>query len=106
MALALEADVAAAPNLVAQALDEFLEAGRMATIDRWLTAATDAGVDSPLLTLASAELAYRQGNYTRAETLGKASADLLDEPELRARALIRAAKGAQMVDHFESALEL
>ena len=81
--------------LLRGALDDMLAAGRLQTLDRWITeAAGDAAAD-----LASAELAFRRGDFRAAESLASSSARQLSHDDvLRSRAFYRAGQSAHFVD--------
>ncbi|MGZ8707380.1 MAG: LuxR C-terminal-related transcriptional regulator [Gaiellaceae bacterium] len=106
ISLALQADEGSVSELLGQALDDLLESGRLSTLERWLEAARDQAIDSPVLKLAAAEVAFRRGDYIRAEGFGQAAARQSSDPLLRARSLNRAGVSATMLDHLELGLSL
>jgi ATP/maltotriose-dependent transcriptional regulator MalT len=93
------------PVLVEASLDDIVESGRTASLRRWITVADDHEISSPLLYLAQAEIAYREGLNARAELLALQAAEQLD-PSVRfyARAYLRAGRAAHFIDRGEEAL--
>ena len=55
-------------ELVSDALDELLNEGRLATIEGWIDRGRMKRIASPILDLARAELALREGKHVSAET--------------------------------------
>jgi LuxR family transcriptional regulator, maltose regulon positive regulatory protein len=90
-------------RLVVQALDSalpsLLDQGRVATVAEWITLAArcDAG-DAPVVWLARAELALREGRGQDARRLGEHAAASSDDPSLAARAHLVAARGAHITE--------
>src|SRR5215211_2787178 len=82
------------PDLIAVALGDLLRDGRVQTITQWLEFAAISHVSGPMIDLAEAEVALRQGHHTRAEALALAAAGNLDSEALKADALIRAGQAA------------
>src|SRR5262249_54904805 len=72
-------------DAVAVALDDLLAAGRSSSLDRWVTAARNAGVAGGLIDYAEAELRLRQGGFDRSIALGGCAGNNLDG-DLAARA--------------------
>jgi ATP/maltotriose-dependent transcriptional regulator MalT len=94
------------PRLVEASLDEVIETGRSASLRRWLAVAAENRIRSPLLYLAEAEIAYREGVHGRAELLALQAADQLDPSTyFYGRAYLRAGKAAHFVDRGKDALE-
>ena len=92
------------PELVAAALDDLLQEGRTQTILQWLDAAhTHEFVDSAT-DLAEAELAFRQGDWAKAEAMALAAAEGRAHKTLKTRALIRAGHAARLDSRDEAAL--
>lgn len=54
--------------IIAEALDELLETGRLATIETWVRTASEKGEPSARVRLAATELAVRRGELSIAET--------------------------------------
>jgi ATP/maltotriose-dependent transcriptional regulator MalT len=92
------------PTLVEAALDELLLDGRTQTISQWLDFAASSHLVSPLIDLAESEIAFRQGDYVRAEALALNASESLETSELKARGLIRAAQSALLDCRDEQAL--
>ncbi len=65
-------------ELLQAALPALLSAGRLPTIARWVAAATARGADLPLVDLAEAEVAFREGDRARAEALALQAGRRLD----------------------------
>ena len=81
--------------LLRASLDDMLAAGRLQTLDRWIT--ETAG--DPVADLASAELAFRRGDFGAAESLASSSARRLPRHDsLRSRAFYRAGQSAHFTD--------
>jgi LuxR family maltose regulon positive regulatory protein len=79
-------------RLVRNALDDVLRDGRIETLSRWLASGPS---DAPIVALANAEIAYRQGEYSKAETLAaRAAAALAAKDPLVSRAWFRAGQAA------------
>ena len=53
---------------------DFLAAGRLTTVSRWLAYASEIGVDDPMTDLLAAELAFREGHHVRAAMLSSHAA--------------------------------
>jgi ATP/maltotriose-dependent transcriptional regulator MalT len=62
-------------TLLADALDDLLEAARLSTLERWCDFAFDVEVASPLFSIASAEVLLRQGRHSEAMVYGEAAAE-------------------------------
>jgi len=105
----------AMPDVVVQAieraLNELIDAGRTASVRRWVDVAATLHCDSAVLDLAEAELAFRDGDHGRAEGLAAQAAVRLDSnSDLLSRAYVRAGhaallanREAQSIHYFESA---
>lgn len=94
-----------AETVLRDALDPLLEEGRLATLTRWLEAASSA--DGPIIRLARAEIAFRTGEASRAATLATEAATRFPrEDSMRSRALYLAGAGWYQADAYERALEL
>ena len=93
-------------QLVSEASEELLSEGRIATLTRWLEYGEEIHATSPLLDLAEAEAAFRQGLYPKAETLAIEAARLLGDshPE-SSRAYSRAGQSAQLAGKGNAALD-
>jgi LuxR family transcriptional regulator, maltose regulon positive regulatory protein len=115
-AFAVARDLALPEVLLAameKALEKLVDLGRIATVNRWLEAAATLHCDSPVLDLAEAEVAFRTGDYNKAEALAARAAKRLDRrSQLVSRAHARAGHGAllasrehESIDHFKRARE-
>jgi LuxR family maltose regulon positive regulatory protein len=92
--------------LVPIALASLLQAGRLATLSRWIEEAEGAAISSPALAVAEAEVELRQGGHGRAESLALhavANADL--QAELVSRCYAIAGGAAHLRDDDERALQ-
>jgi LuxR family maltose regulon positive regulatory protein len=94
------------PNLLTVALDDLLHEGRTQTVGQWLDLAEVNHVRSPVIDLAAAEIGFREGLYAKAEALALSARNHLDDPDLCARALIRAGQSAMLDSRDEQALPL
>jgi ATP/maltotriose-dependent transcriptional regulator MalT len=91
-------------SLVSAALGPLLSAGRVATLGNWIERAGDAGVSSPVLTLAEAEVEARRGVHARAESLAMHAARSDDLPAaLLSRCYSVAGEAAHLRDDDERA---
>jgi ATP/maltotriose-dependent transcriptional regulator MalT len=108
---------ASLPSLVERTielgLDPMLSDGRLATVQRWIDFALGAHIQTPGVDLAEAELAFRRGEHERAHVLASQAAARLEEPDLAARAHVRAGHSALLaskedegLDHFRTAKTL
>jgi LuxR family maltose regulon positive regulatory protein len=93
--------------LIERAMDELLRAGRLATLRRWVEYARAEEATRPLVDLAEAEIAFREGRYPEAETMAiRAAMEFDDGHHLIARAWYRGAQSAHLDDRVEEALRL
>jgi ATP/maltotriose-dependent transcriptional regulator MalT len=93
--------------LIERAVDDLLRAGRLATLRRWVEYARTEEATRPLVDLAEAEIAFREGRYPEAETMAvRAAMEFDDRHHLTARAWYRAAQSAHLNDRIEEALRL
>jgi LuxR family maltose regulon positive regulatory protein len=94
-------------RLIEGALDRLLAEGRSATLERWLEFARWHGVQSPVIDLAGAEIAFRRGEHRLAEVLALRSAHSFtaDHPFI-ARAYFRAGQSASLTNRLDLALTL
>jgi DNA-binding CsgD family transcriptional regulator/tetratricopeptide (TPR) repeat protein len=90
------------PELIEAAMEGLLASGRTSTLRAW----ADAGAeDAPVVRLAGAELAFREGRYYEAETLARlAASDVMDESA--ARAYVVAGRAAHAASREEEASAL
>jgi DNA-binding CsgD family transcriptional regulator len=84
-----------------RALAELLEAGRVATVKKWLELAAVAACHHSGLVLAEAEVALRDGDPVKAQVLGERSAFLSRGGDAAARAHLVAARAAHLRDDPE-----
>jgi DNA-binding CsgD family transcriptional regulator len=78
------------------ATSDLLEAGRIATVERWVDLASSVGATSPALLIVEADLALRKGREVRAQALAEQAGKLLPEGPLSARAHLLAARAAHL----------
>jgi LuxR family transcriptional regulator, maltose regulon positive regulatory protein len=94
-------------DLVEAGLDEMLEQGRLPTLERWLAYGQAHGVDAPVLDLAHAETAFRQGAHVKAWSLASHAATRFGPRHPDAsRALLRAGQSAHLSGREDLALDL
>jgi ATP/maltotriose-dependent transcriptional regulator MalT len=91
-------------RLMADALDELLEAARLATIEAWCQEASDLRLEAPVFSLARAEIAFRHGRYAAAQKLGEAAASSGDS-RLAFRGLSVAGRAAHLTSKEAEAFE-
>ena len=88
------------PNLIEAAMDPLLSSGRTPTLRVWV----DSGAaEAPIVRLAGAELAFREGRYYESETLARLAAQESIEPNARARAYVAAGRAAHAASREEEA---
>jgi LuxR family maltose regulon positive regulatory protein len=93
-------------RLVSAASEELLSEGRVATLGRWLEFAEEIRVRSPLLDLAEAEVAFRQGFYQKSEALAlEAIRQFGDLHPEASRAYSRAGQSAHLAGRRRAALK-
>ena len=91
--------------LIRVGLENLLAVGRMATLRKWVDAATEFGISSPVVAIAEAEVAFREGDHVRADAFATAAVnELLDDDPLRGRGLFRAGQAAYFSEHYDEAL--
>jgi LuxR family transcriptional regulator, maltose regulon positive regulatory protein len=92
-------------NLIDRAYGETLRAGRLTTLSEWLEVATQLKLTDPVLDVARAEVALRQGAIVRAEALSLqiANRDVASD-RFRSRALAIAGQAAHLDNRDEDAL--
>jgi LuxR family transcriptional regulator, maltose regulon positive regulatory protein len=92
-------------DLLARSLGPLTSQGRLPTLRRWVDQSRREGVGSPLLDLAEAELSFRQGLWSRAETLARDAARILGKGSaLTSSALCRAGQCRYFMDEGADAL--
>jgi ATP/maltotriose-dependent transcriptional regulator MalT len=91
--------------LIRVGLENLLAVGRMATLRKWVDAATQFGISSAVVAIADAEVSFSEGDHVRAEALATAAVnELLDDDPLRGRGLFRAGQAAYFSEHYDEAL--
>jgi len=103
---ALPDAVVFASDILADSLQDLLRAGRTTTVRRLVAVAQRLELDDPIVELAEAELAYRDGSHALAHALGSRAAARLISPDLTSRAQLVAARAAQLGDQPEAAMRL
>ncbi len=94
-------------DLLAEALDDLLSASRLATIERWVSRAESAGLDTPALAIARAEVALRSGRYTECRVFAdRAIRELPADDRMVFRALMLAGRAAHAASEDREGLEL
>ncbi len=83
-------------STLSDALSPLLASGRVATLKRWLELSEVHELTSPICLLAQAEVALRERDDARAQTLGEQSGRLLEDADLAARAHLTAARASHM----------
>lgn len=81
-------------SVLGRALPTLLSEGRLTSITRWVELARKDGSNDPLLLVAEAEVALREGDDVRAQIIAQHAATLLREGPLAARAHVIAARAA------------
>jgi DNA-binding CsgD family transcriptional regulator/tetratricopeptide (TPR) repeat protein len=93
------------PELVSRALPKVLDAGRLTTLENWLEFSAERKVQSPELTLARAEIAFRHGWHQKAEAMARQAASQLKPSDaLYGRANLRAGQAAYFNERHVEAL--
>jgi ATP/maltotriose-dependent transcriptional regulator MalT len=90
-------------SILDQALFELLAAGRTTTVKRWLALAAANDVVHPIVLLAQAEIALRDGDESRAQVLGERAGELLKVGDKAAQAFLVAGRAAHLRDSHEAA---
>jgi LuxR family maltose regulon positive regulatory protein len=92
-------------RLIEVAASPMLRRGRLATIQRWLDYAEEKQIRSPYLDLAEAEIAFRQGQYGKAERLAlEATRQLEPRDPALSDAYARAGQSAHFLTADDRAL--
>jgi LuxR family maltose regulon positive regulatory protein len=92
-------------GLIEAALYDLLDRGFVSLITRMVSTARSAGTTAPILTLAEAEVAFREGMHERSKGLAEAAgAQLMRQPSLATKAFCRAGQGAYFLDDTSSAV--
>jgi len=79
-----------------------LDAGRVATMKRWLSLAERTGSQHPAVLLAEAELALREGDEGRALAAAEHAGGLFKRGELAARSYLIAARAAHLQSNVDA----
>ncbi len=90
--------------LLGYALDELLDTARLQTVGNWCALASEAGTDSPLFSIARAEVSLRQGRHAEAQAFGESAATV--SSPLVFRALSVAGRAAHLASREKDALTL
>jgi DNA-binding CsgD family transcriptional regulator len=92
--------------LVADALDELLNAGRLATLEHQVEVAGIRSIDSPVIRLAEGEVCVRQGRHVTASTLAQSASRQLagSQSRVASRLFALAARAAHVGSREEEAL--
>jgi ATP/maltotriose-dependent transcriptional regulator MalT len=92
-------------HLVSASMYDLLDRGMLAILARFLNYGTRRLDNSPVLELAAAELAFREGFHGRSFALAQAAAERLDgDPLLASRSYCRAGHAAYFLDEIDSAM--
>ena len=94
-------------RVLAEALDDLLGQGRLATIQRWLDIARAGAATAPIVRLAAIEVDFRKGDWSSAS--GKAlqlARSVPSDSPLASRVYLRAGQMAHLEDRHGEALEL
>jgi ATP/maltotriose-dependent transcriptional regulator MalT len=90
-------------SILEQALPELLDTGRTATVRRWLALASSNDIAKPIVLLADAEIALREGDGVRAQVLGERAGGLIGKGDTAARAFLVAGRAAHLRDNRDAA---
>jgi LuxR family maltose regulon positive regulatory protein len=94
-------------DLLAEALDDLLSASRLATIEGWVERAEKAGLDTPALAIARAEVALRSGRYTECRVFAeRAVREFPPGDSMIFRALMLAGRAAHAASNDRVGLRL
>jgi ATP/maltotriose-dependent transcriptional regulator MalT len=92
-------------GLIEAALYDLLGRGLVSTITKITSSARAAGISAPILTLAEAEVASREGIHERSKCLAEiAGAQMTTKPSLATKAFCRAGQSAYFLDETPSAV--
>jgi ATP/maltotriose-dependent transcriptional regulator MalT len=91
--------------LIEASLHDLLAQGLVSTLSRFVSAARASGISSPVITLAEAEISFREGVHDRSRSLAEsAGAELGAKPSLASRAFCRAGQSAYFSDDLPGAV--
>src|SRR5262245_46285867 len=89
-------------SLTSLALDELLDTARLSTLERWCDYASASRAETPITSLARAEVLLRVGRYLEAAAHAESAAA---EPDFAFRALSLAGRAAHLASREEDALD-
>jgi DNA-binding CsgD family transcriptional regulator len=93
--------------ILEHAFERLLAEGRLATLSKWLQDLDDHGAARPLLDLAAAELAFREGLHEKSQRLAlEAARGLEDSSPRKAQAFVCSGQAAAQADKMELARDL
>ena len=93
-------------ELVETAMPHLLDDSRLPTLCRWVEFAISSRINSPILDLAEAEIAFRSGEKGRSEQLALQAAEQLTTHEsFGSQALSLAGRAAALNEHIDLSLE-
>jgi LuxR family transcriptional regulator, maltose regulon positive regulatory protein len=97
-------DQAHVERLIEAAGERLLAEGRSRTLERWLDFARSHAIQSPVIDLAGAEIAFRRGEFRLAETLAvRAARGFPSDHPLTAHAYFRAGQSASLTNRLDLA---
>ena len=85
------------------AMEHLLSSGRVTTVRQWVELARSEEIDHPVVLLAEAEIALREGRNSHAQALALRAATSLQSDDAAARAYLTAARAAHLSDDLEAA---
>jgi len=92
-------------DLIEAALYDLLDRGLVSLVTKIVSTARSAEISAPILALAEAEVAFREGLHERSKCLAEvAGAQLIPKASLAAKAFCRAGQGAYFLDDTSSAV--
>jgi ATP/maltotriose-dependent transcriptional regulator MalT len=83
-------------SVLCEALDDLLNSGRIASLKHWLELAVSRRIDHGVLMLVEAEIALRERDLARAQTLAESAARQFENGDLAARGHLVAARAAHL----------
>jgi DNA-binding NarL/FixJ family response regulator len=90
-------------SLISLAMDELLDTARLSTLERWCDFASASRAETPITSLARAEILLRAGRYLEAAAHAETASA---ESDISFRALSVAGRAAHLASHEEDALQL
>ena len=85
------------------AMENLLGSGRVTTVRQWVDLARNEQIDHPVVLLAEAEIALREGRNAHAQTLALRAASSLETEDAAAHAYLTAARAAHLHDDLVAA---